>query len=93
VQVGVELGYLSAQYKALGMDSNAFLELMATIPYRLYPLLAIFAALMVCSPEVLTWLRLTEVVFVHRRLLEANELFRARDRTAQRMLCNCSWPL
>lgn len=46
--MGVELGYLSSQYKALGIETNAFVELMATIPYRLYPLLAIFTALMVC---------------------------------------------
>jgi hypothetical protein len=72
VQVGVELGYLSAQYKALGMDSNAFLELMATIPYRLYPVLAIFAALMVCSPAVGTWLMLTDMGLVHRRPYSSN---------------------
>ncbi|KNC86603.1 hypothetical protein SARC_01233 [Sphaeroforma arctica JP610] len=47
--IGVELGYLQQQYKLLGVDQNAFLVLMKTIPYRIYPIISIFFALAVIA--------------------------------------------
>lgn len=49
MQVGVELGYLQQQYQSLGIQKNAFVVLMETVPYRMYPVLCIVMALLVCA--------------------------------------------
>ena len=43
----MELGYIQQQYQSLGIQKNAFVALMETIPYRLYPLLCVIMALLV----------------------------------------------
>eukprot|EP01134_Creolimax_fragrantissima_P001228 CFRG1228T1 len=45
--IGVELGYLQQQYALLGIQENAFVVLMRTIPYRIYPVISILFALVV----------------------------------------------
>lgn len=47
IQIGVELGYLQQQYQSLGIQKNAFVALMETVPYRMYPVLCIIMALLV----------------------------------------------
>ncbi len=40
--VGVEVGYISEQYKALGLEGDGYVIFLETLPYRFYPLLMIF---------------------------------------------------
>lgn len=37
--IGVELGYIQAQFRALGIDKSAFGAFLESIPYRFYPIL------------------------------------------------------
>ncbi len=45
--IGVEIGYIAAQYQALGLEGDAFLVFLETIPYRFYPLLMIVFVVLV----------------------------------------------
>lgn len=45
--VGVEVGYIADQYASLGLEQDAYLVFLATIPYRFYPILMLFFGLMV----------------------------------------------
>ena len=45
--IGVEIGYIAAQYEALGLEGDPFLVFVETIPYRFYPLLMIVFVLLV----------------------------------------------
>lgn len=40
--IGVEVGYISDQYRALGIEQSAWSTFVYTIPYRFYPLLMLF---------------------------------------------------
>ena len=37
--VGVEVGYIQAQYEALGLDGDAYIVFLESLPYRFYPIL------------------------------------------------------
>jgi Na+/H+ antiporter NhaC len=37
--IGVEIGYIGEQYKALGIEGDAYMVFIQTIPYRFYPLM------------------------------------------------------
>lgn len=45
--IGVEIGYIAAQYAALGLEGDAFIVFLQTVPYRFYPLLMIAFVVMV----------------------------------------------
>ena len=45
--IGVEIGYIAAQYEALGLEGDPFLVFVETIPYRFYPLLMIVFVVLV----------------------------------------------
>ncbi|MCI0490948.1 MAG: Na+/H+ antiporter NhaC family protein [Blastocatellia bacterium] len=45
--IGVEIGYIGDQYKALGLEGDPYLVFLQTIPLRFYPLLMLFFGLMV----------------------------------------------
>ena len=45
--IGVEIGYIAAQYDELGLEGDPFMVFLETIPYRFYPLLMIAFVIMV----------------------------------------------
>jgi len=45
--IGVEIGYIAAQYDKLGLEGDPFMVFLETIPYRFYPLLMIAFVIMV----------------------------------------------
>jgi len=47
--IGVEIGYIADQYHTLGIQQDAYLVFIQTIPYRFYPLLMLFFGLLVAS--------------------------------------------
>ncbi len=44
--IGVEVGYISDQYQALGIHQSAWSTFIQTIPYRFYPLLMLYFTLL-----------------------------------------------
>jgi len=44
--IGVEVGYISDQYQALGIHQSAWATFIQTIPYRFYPLLMLYFTLL-----------------------------------------------
>jgi Na+/H+ antiporter NhaC len=40
--IGVEIGYIGDQYQALGIEGDAYIVFLKTIPFRFYPMLMLF---------------------------------------------------
>jgi Na+/H+ antiporter NhaC len=45
--IGVEISYIAEQYNDLGINQDAYVVFLKTIPYRFYPLLMLFFGLLV----------------------------------------------
>ncbi|MEM7449372.1 MAG: Na+/H+ antiporter NhaC family protein [Myxococcota bacterium] len=47
--IGVEIAYIADQFDALGIERNAYLVFLESIPFRFYPILMLFFALLVAA--------------------------------------------
>jgi Na+/H+ antiporter NhaC len=45
--IGVEIGYIADQFASLGLEGDAYIVFLETIPYRFYPILMLLFGLMV----------------------------------------------
>ncbi|RME25347.1 MAG: Na+/H+ antiporter NhaC family protein [Deltaproteobacteria bacterium] len=45
--IGMELGYIAEQYRALGIEQDAYWVFLRTIPHRFYPLLMLWFGLLI----------------------------------------------
>jgi Na+/H+ antiporter NhaC len=44
--IGVEVGYIQAEFRSLALDEDAYLTFVRTLPYRFYPILMLFFVLL-----------------------------------------------
>lgn len=47
--IGVEIGYIADQYQALGIEGDAYMVFLQTIPYRFYPVLMLVFGFMIAA--------------------------------------------